>query len=740
MTEQPETVSRPNLEDRLKWAEFLAEARERMHIALQAQSEDAQRALEDLRFCYEPETYQWDDSVRRQRMLAQRPCLVFNQLPAFIGRVKNQMRMNRYSIIVRPKDGDTAKELADLRSGLIRTIEEASDFEDAQDTAGQLAVACGRGWMRVGHRYASDDSFEQEIYISALPNAFCVTWDPASKEPDLQDAEYLFVYERISKKEFRRRFPGFDPADVEAHTGASNLGDWDKGDSCLIAEYWYRGETKTKKVHLADIWCPDGRRERRKIDDKELKQLEAAGAVVSALRTRKTTRRPWMVAYLSGVDVLDGPIEWPGKYHPIVPVWGERINIDGKTMTWGVVRHMRDAQRSYNYSRSAMVERVALEPKAPWVIGKNQVKGLEAFWERSRTENLAYLPYNDDPTETGAAAPPQRVFPESASGAVVSVVQLDKQDLHDISGIQPTAMGKPTAERSGVAIAQRRAEGDLSSYVYPDNMAKAVRWVGRILLDLIPHVYDSARVLRLRTEDGREQMVPVNASEDLFPSNYRGPKVPSRAVYERPVFNDMSEGSFDLVVDVGPQVSTQRQEVLLGLFEFMKIYPPAAPILGDLLAQYQDWPGSQEIQKRLRKLVPPGVRELEEGEQPPPAPPPDPKIVLEAERLELERQKLQFEMIKADRQLGTERFSAEAKAIADLMRAEAAEIGSQVQEFKAIVAELSRNFIHGLATPGAPGAQAPGVPQQFGSGTPTPAGLAVAPGPAPGAPEGGPVY
>lgn len=677
-------------ENSLKWTEFLSTAKERLHRALEAQGNDSNRALDDLRFTYKPEEYQWDDAVKRKRKADQRPCLVYNKLPSFVNRIKNSMRMNRYSIRVRPADGDSDKELADLRSGLIRNIEQVSDAEDAQDMAGQLAVACGRGWLRVASRYVSEDSFEQELYLMAMPNAFCVSWDPAARRADLQDADWIFVSETISKDAYKREYPDRQPASVDAHPGVYT-NEWDKGETVRIAEYFHRDEPKQKKLYLCDLINPQGEQMRKIITGEEKKRAEELGWTVTVLKTRTVTERPWMRAKISGTDVLEEPREEPGKYHPVVPVWGERIDIDGETLTWGAVRHMKDPQRSFNYSRSTMVERAALEPKAPWVIGKNQLKGFEKEWEKSRTDNVPYLRYNDDPTGQNPIAPPQRNFPEQASTALISVVQMDTQDMHDISGIQPTAMGKNTSEKAGIAIAQRRQEGDVATFTYPDNMAKSWKWLGRILLDRIPYVYDSARVVRTRGEDKSENMVPINtAREEMFPPNYRGPKVESEVPGAGKMFNDMSVGRYDLVVDVGPQMMTQRQEVLAGLFEFLNVYPPAAPILGDIIAENQDWPGSQQVAKRLKKLVPPEIREPEEGEeqQQPQPPAPDPQLILALQKMELEQARLQFDMARAKEELDIKRLDTEVKAIKMAAEAEAAEKGQQLEQYAAFVKEF----------------------------------------------------
>ena len=42
--------------------------------------------------------------------------------------------------------------------------------------------------------------------------------------------------------------------------------------------------------------------------------------------------------------------------------------------------------------------------------------------------------------------------------------------------------------------------------------------------------------------------------------------------------------------------------------ELIRAYPAAAPVLGDLLAKNLDWPGADEIAKRLQALLPPQLQ------------------------------------------------------------------------------------------------------------------------------------
>jgi hypothetical protein len=68
---------------------------------------------------------------------------------------------------------------------------------------------------------------------------------------------------------------------------------------------------------------------------------------------RESERRSVMWYKLNGVEVLDQQ-EWDGRYIPIIPVYGNEYDIDGKVIYSGLVRAAKDAQRLYNFMRSLL--------------------------------------------------------------------------------------------------------------------------------------------------------------------------------------------------------------------------------------------------------------------------------------------------------------------------------------------------------------------------------------------------
>ena len=158
--------------------------------------------------------------------------------------------------------------------------------------------------------------------------------------------------------------------------------------------------------------------------------------------------------------------------------------------------------------------------------------------------------------------------------------------------------------RAASAILARQREGDVGSFVYQDNWSRAIRHTATILNDLIPHVYDAERTIRILGEDGREELIRINQA------------APGDGMEETErVLNDVTVGAYDVVFQPGPSYSTRREEARDGMNAFMQSAPQAAALMLDLFADAQDWPNADQIGKRLEHLLPPEVRAREAAER-----------------------------------------------------------------------------------------------------------------------------
>lgn len=563
----------------MKHDDLLKLARTRMAEAIEADRENRLEEMDDLEKLVGKH---WPEDIRREREAENKPCLTMNRLPQFVRQVTGDIRRMNPAIKVIPADRGASKEVADIYEGLIRQIEYASNASRIYERAAEQAAASSIGWFRILNDYESDDSFLQELKIKGIRNPLSVYCDPAAELPTREDAGFIFITEQMPRTAFDKAYPGKSAADVEMDASTDGLEHWQENDKVVVAEYYWKEPVEREIVLLNDGSV---------IDAKDFV------APMPAIKRRKVKTHKVMWAKISGNDVLEGPQEQPCRHIPVVAVTGEEWHVGDRVHRSSVIRHAKDAQQMYNYWRSAQTEFAALQPKAPYLVTPKQISGLETFWNQANQKNRPYLPYNPDEKAAGV---PQRATPPISSQAMAEQTMLAGEDMKATTGIYDSALGNASNEKSGVAIRQRQMESDVSTSIYSDNMGEAIATAGRILIDMIPKVYDTQRVVRIMGDDDQEQMVEINGQ--MMEAGPDGMPVPV------PV-NDLTIGKYDIRVAVGPNYATRRQETAEGMLEFIRVVPGAASVTGDLIAKSMDWPDAEKFSERLKMALPPQFRD-----------------------------------------------------------------------------------------------------------------------------------
>lgn len=564
-------------------------------------------ALEDIKFARKGD--QWPSDIQAQRIREGRPCLTINKLPVFIRQVVNDSRQNKPSIKVHPADSNADVATADVINGLIRNIEYTSNADVAYDTGIESAVTGGFGYWRVVTEYACDDAFEMDLMIKRVANPFSVYGDPHSTEADSSDWNVAFVVDRLSKAQFERQYKG--KATVNWNDDAWNglMGtDWRTDEDVLVAEYWTREEIDRPIVLLSNgqVWSAEDLQK-----SPELQTLLSAGAIQivneRVAKSHKVTQR-----IMSGLEVLE-TIEWPGRYIPIIPVYGDEFDIEGRRYFRSLVHNALDAQRMFNYWRSTSTELVALSPRVPFIGPKGAFSTDIDKWSTINTRSHSFVEYDNN-----IAPQRQPLDMGTAAGALQEALNAS-DDIKSIVGLYDASLGARSNETSGRAIMARQREGDISTFHFIDNLARAIRHTGRVLIDLIPHVYSGPRIVRVMGEDGQEETKQINQEYQQTDPRTGQPMVDETGQVVM-AMHDLSAGKYDLTVTTGPSFTTRREEAAQAMTELIRAYPPAAPIVGPELAKNLDWPGADEIAKKMEAQqsgqVPPEVqKQIQEGQQ-----------------------------------------------------------------------------------------------------------------------------
>ena len=573
----------------------LAEALEHFKLSEEAESENRKAWIDDVRFARLGE--QWPDGVKRQREIDGRPCLTINRLPAMLRQVVNDARQNKPAIKVHPVDSGAKRETAEILNGLIRNIEYTSNADVAYDTALDHAVTGGFGYFRIDVDYACDDEFDLDIKICRIANPLTVYGDENSTAADSSDWNKAFITELYTESEFEKRWKGAEKSNWES--SYRDLPDgWRDNELVRVAEWWTREEVPAKLLKLSDgmvLYV----NEYMRIKD----ILDAQGITVVGERDTKTNKVKQKI--ISGAEVLEEN-EWAGKFIPIVPVYGDEVMVEGKRHWISLTRWAKDPQQMFNYWRTASTELVALAPKAPYLGPKGAFNTDANKWATANNVSYPYIEYD------GGVMPQRQPFAGPPAGALQEALNAS-DDMKSTMGIYDAALGARSNETSGRAILQRQRESDTATFNYIDNLSRAIRHAGRVMVDLIPKVYNAPRIIRVIHEDGSNESVPIN--QPFTPDQAKSPQAQAyeagktqETVDGLTRIYDVTTGKYDVTCEAGPSFSTKREEAAAQMIELGRMFPPMMQVAGDLLVKNLDWPGADDIADRLKAMLPPQLQ------------------------------------------------------------------------------------------------------------------------------------
>ena len=554
-------------------AKIIATSKKRFELCVEEEKDRRKVGEEDLKF---RAGEQWPQSIVNQRAMESRPCLTVNVLPARERQILNDQRQNRQAIKVSPVDDEGDEETAEIIAGIVRHIEYDSNADIAYDTASAYQLRMGWGYIRL---VTVEEDGQQVIKIRRVANPFQIYMDPSCQEADYSDANFGFVFETLTKDEYLEQYPNTEIASLADWTSKGDIPpDWLSKDSVRVVEYFFRD--KSGKIQ----WVKH-----------------------------------------DAIQVLDRT-EWPGKWIPIIPVLGDELFIDGKRVLEGLVRWAKDPMRMKNVTASATIETIMLAPKAPWLAAAGQTEDFPE-WKTANIQNHAVLRYK--PVEVGGkdVGPPQRLVQEPAIQAIGATGAYFDEAVRDVMGIYEAQYGARSQEKSGRAIIAKKQQGEIANFHYVDNLSRAIRFLGRQIVDLIPRIMSRKQVVRIIGEDGSAKLVKVNQKFQVGQDQQGNP---IHKIY------DLTVGKYDVAISSGASYQTKRQEGFAGMVDLTKVAPQIGQVAPDLLVRLSDVPYSDEIADRLKKTLPPGLADDD---------PTDPKAMVQQMQTQMRQAGQQIEML-----------------------------------------------------------------------------------------------
>jgi hypothetical protein len=548
--------------------------------------------------------WQWPDNVKNDRDTNNRPCLTINKTKTIVLQLANEAKQNPPEPRVKPVGGKVSFKAAEIWEGLIRHIKYVSDSGAIQGKAKEDQLEGGIGYWRITHDFIDDSSFDQDIFIKPL-EPLNVLVDCDIKTPSGADAMWGFIFEEFDRREFERKFPQvkLPPMRSSAISNDNITDDWIRSDGVRVAEYYRIKLTPDELLYIEDAngdsWTglrselPPG-----SIWTRTLKEYEE-GKRPGDFRKRDVQKRQLEWYKIAGDEIIEERLDLKGKYIPIVREVGRERKIQGQLYRAGIVRALKDAQRSYNYNSSGECEVVALQTKSPWVIAAEAIEGNETAWAESNTKNAAYLTWRHRDEQGDEIPPPERKDPPTPSQGFLEGLRIAAAEMEMASGLKQTQQQNPALERTPVAIDDRIRSGEAINYDFTDHEMQAIRHTAVIIIDLAPHIYDTKRVVKIRAEDGTVSEIMIDPdAEQAYHS-----EPPSGEEKSVKVLFNPTMGKYAVEADVGPSYQTQRQETWHAFVEITTRSPELMNMIGDLGFLAADFPMAQQIADRIRRNI-----------------------------------------------------------------------------------------------------------------------------------------
>lgn len=553
----------------------------------------------------------WDDKDREARKAAGRPCLSFDELGQYVNQLVNDARETKRAIEVNPAGDSATEDVARFVADLIRQIEYRSNAQMAYTQMFDDTVSGSYGYVRIVPEWIQQKvgeptarSFDQELLIKPVPNPDTIT-PGYFTNPDMSDAIRFWVHESYEPDAYKDAFPDAEVKTFDKEQAASVGVRWYDGKRIWVRELW---EKRTKPRKLVLMRTPQG----------ELlafwKDTIPEGQGYEMVRERWVDQPYVCQKVTNGLELLKDKTDWPGAHIPIVGCVGRVLFTKEERQILSLIRNALGPQQLYNYYRTSEAEIVGMTPKIPWFYyeGALDAKQLAALKTAHQVPvgaiGIKAAP-EGWPAANGPIPFPQRQVYEPPIQALEMGAESTRRGIQSATGtgFLPTEAQRVN-QKSGVALREIATSAMKGAYHMVDNYQHAIRRVGVVLVDLIPHYYDAQRAVHVRGADDKTQQVTINAPGQAAPKPYGG----------KPIILSKDQ-EFDVTISTGPSYATERDKASEFADQLVQARPEVFGLIGgDVVRLKNLGPIGDKIAEILDAMAPPAVQQLRAGQQPMP--------------------------------------------------------------------------------------------------------------------------
>jgi hypothetical protein len=526
------------------------------------------------RFLNDPNGH-WEDDVFNAA--DGKPRYQFDKCNPVVDDIAGEMEQSDFAIRVRPAGGDSTVEIAKVRSGLIRNIENLSNAQHVYNAAGRAMVATGMDGWEVVQDWVDGDDFDQELLIRKLNNYVDRVWFDCGAETQTQeDGNHVTILSALTPQEYKDKWP--DGSGVSVGNDATQAHRRNVKDNIIVGRIQWKKRFQREIVRMTNGKVYDVDDNFEKVAD-DLKDI-------GITEDRRRTRDSWkiMSRIFDGSKWLGEAQETVFKSLPVAPVFANFSIIENALMYKGAVEPLMDSQRVYDYAKSRDIEEGALAARSKLMITRDQAK--------HDMESLETMNTNADPAQfwtfVAGQPPPFMMNGAQTNQGLQITAQGALRDIETTAGIFGPSRGEDQGIRAGVAIEKLQNKADSSKIKYFTSMEIAICQTGKILNEAMPAVYDTQRQVRILGEDGTEETVTLNE------------KVFDKEAQQEVTLNDLQAGTYDQVCDVGQPFKNRQDETVESILKLAALDPEFLSLSRDIILKNIDAPGVDLMQERVR--------------------------------------------------------------------------------------------------------------------------------------------
>lgn len=532
------------------------------------------------------------------------PQLTINKTAQHVLNIENKARQYRMGIKVNPYGYGAENTAAEAMEGLIRHILNTNNAQqNAIMNAIEWQVRTGLGWIELTTDYVNQDSFDKDFVIKPLRDSTKVYPDPDVKELDYSDMRYCFIEDEIPRDIYIGKYKKDDDDESD------NL-EWGDNNRDIKIIRCYLKKYISDVLYMVPMSIGGFKLVKKSELPPEIKSEFLKQARELKYRKRKIfTPQVWHYV-LKDEEILESRLT-PFSYIPMIAFVGIENRTDHLIDRYGIVRPLRDPQTMLNIAMSEIVEQVHLQPKARFLAPFDSIEGFYKFWQEGNISKRVILPYNAHDKQGQALPAPTRLEPPMISEGLAEIVKSCTLFMEGVTGQTDVQMTESQAIVTNSTMAEAKERVTLTAtYHYTDNQARALKLLGTILLESIPKVYNTNRVLECSLDYGFTKKIVIDLSLESA-TDSQGQMLRTTDA-ETPIRVNPAVGKYNAVSDIGVNYETERQKAFDGIYMLIQTCPTLAPTLIPYLLKASDYPLAQEMAIKLEAEPPPEVAELQE--------------------------------------------------------------------------------------------------------------------------------